>query len=315
MKKSHKLTIKILSGIFAFLLLIVYLLYGHITFIKRTIITSAMTTLSHQWIAEILYSDDTIQKVMSENRIEFSDLKTDPSLIEIKQSDKDYELIDISSKIFKGHLLKIYNPKTVELVCAENLGERGEKLYELLQKNNAVSGINASGFKDSSGHTKGGVPNGLIMVDGEIIFSEFDEYENIIGLNKDGKLILGSFKVSELKENDIEDAIAFGPNLIVNGEKTKIFGDGGWGIAPRTSIAQTKDGAILFLVIDGRQLSSIGATLKDVQEVLYEHGAYNAVNLDGGSSSILIHNNKTINNPCTTITGRFLPTAFVVKEN
>ena len=56
-------------------------------------------------------------------------------------------------------------------------------------------------------------------------------------------------------------------------EKTITKGDGGWGIAPRTCIAQRKDGAIILLVIDGRELRSLGATLREAQDVLYDYGA------------------------------------------
>lgn len=53
---------------------------------------------------------------------------------------------------------------------------------------------------------------------------------------------------------------------------------------PRTAIGQKRDGTILLLVIDGRQSGGIlGATLLDVQNILYSQGAWNAANLDGGS--------------------------------
>ena len=45
------------------------------------------------------------------------------------------------------------------------------------------------------------------------------------------------------------DAIEFGPYLIVNGKRSFIKGNGGWGIAPRSAIGQRKDGIVLFLVI------------------------------------------------------------------
>ena len=38
-------------------------------------------------------------------------------------------------------------------------------------------------------------------------------------------------------------------DLIVNGKVAKIHGDGGWGTAPRTVIAQRRDGIVLFLII------------------------------------------------------------------
>ena len=314
-KVINKRIIKALAIIVALMAVIAFLLYGPIVFIKKTIITSAMTTLSHQWIATVLYSGKTIDKVMSENTIVVMKSNSNPNLINNdKQEDKDYELLDVSGKYYKAYLLKIYDSSKVHLVAAKNLGKRGEKLYEILKENNALTGINASGFKDSSGHTKGGIPNGLVMSDGKIIYSECDKYDNVIGITNEGKLVLGSYTTQELLNGNIRDAISFSPHLIVDGVPIKIVGDGGWGIAPRTAIAQTKDGVMMFLIIDGRQLSSIGASLKDVQNILLANGAYNAANLDGGSSTIIMFNGKTINNPCTAITGRYLPSAFIVKD-
>ena len=87
-----------------------------------------------------------------------------------------------------------------------------------------------------------------------------------------------------------------------------------WGVGPRTAIGQRKDGTVLFVVIDGRQPGySLGATLRDVQDVLYEKGAYIAANLDGGSSSTLYLNGKVVNKPADLLGERMIPTAFIVK--
>ena len=93
------------------------------------------------------------------------------------------------------------------------------------------------------------------------------------------------------------DAIEFGPYLIVNGKRSFIKGNGGWGIAPRSAIGQRKDGIVLFLVINGRLASSIGADMVDLCDIMENYGAYNAANLDGGSSSELVINNEIINTP------------------
>ena len=44
-----------------------------------------MTTMSHQWIAKIFYSDDTIKEVMNNNKVEDIDEDTDTSAIVIKK--------------------------------------------------------------------------------------------------------------------------------------------------------------------------------------------------------------------------------------
>ena len=51
------------------------------------------------------------------------------------------------------------------------------------------------------------------------------------------------------------------------------------------------------MVINGRLASSIGANMIDLCDVMENYGAYNAANLDGGSSSELVINNQIINTP------------------
>lgn len=111
----------------------------------------------------------------------------------------------------------------------------------------------------------------------------------------------------------VAEGVTFGPPLIINGKKLITSGDGGWGVAPRTAIGQRKDGTVLLLVIDGRQAGSIGATLLDVQNILYEQGAYVAANLDGGSSTTMFYNGKVVNKPADMLGERLIPTAFIVK--
>ena len=106
--------------------------------------------------------------------------------------------------------------------------------------------------------------------------------------------------------------------LVVNGKASFVKGDGGWGIAPRTAIGQRKDGIVLFLVIDGRQAGySIGADMDDLADIMVKYGAYNAANMDGGSSSALVIRDKNYNKPCCAKGQnglRGIPTAWIVEE-
>jgi exopolysaccharide biosynthesis protein len=79
-------------------------------------------------------------------------------------------------------------------------------------------------------------------------------------------------------------------------------------------MAQKADGTIMFAVVDGRQKHSVGATLYDIQEIFLQKGAVIAANLDGGSSTVLVHDNKVINSPASEYGERYLSTAFLVFE-
>mgnify|MGYP001567210762 FL=1 len=118
-----------------------------------------------------------------------------------------------------------------------------------------------------------------------------------------------------MKKVGVTEALSFGPALIVNGRKSITKGNGNWGIAGRTAIAQRRDGSIILLVIDGRQIGSIGVTLREVQDILYsEYGAYNASNLDGGSSSTMFYDDEVINSPSDPLGERSIPSIIYVER-
>jgi hypothetical protein len=56
-------------------------------------------------------------------------------------------------------------------------------------------------------------------------------------------------------------------------------------------------------------------TLYDVQKILLEKGAVTAANLDGGSSSVVVKDDKVLNHPSSHYGMRYLPTAFLVFKN
>ena len=94
-----------------------------------------------------------------------------------------------------------------------------------------------------------------------------------------------------------------GPRLVANGSvhvtagEEQFPGDIRYGRAPRSAVAVTKAGHILFAVVDGRQSHSHGLTLTEFAQLLVQFGAQNAVNLDGGGSSALYAGGAVLNSP------------------
>ena len=86
----------------------------------------------------------------------------------------------------------------------------------------------------------------------------------------------------------VRDGVSWGPFLIVNGKKSFIKGNGGWGYAARTAIGQRSDGIILLLVVNSNLTRTRGANMVDLTEIMSNYGAINAANLDGGTSSVMI---------------------------
>ena len=45
-----------------------FLLYGPLPNFRSWLVTTAMTTMNHQYLATIFYSDEEIEKILAENR-------------------------------------------------------------------------------------------------------------------------------------------------------------------------------------------------------------------------------------------------------
>ena len=295
-------------------ILLVY--YGPFTHTRDMIVTTSMTTMTHQYFATWFLDDDTINEILKANRPEEDIEEQALEKIDIDTSNKDegVEYFDVSTDTFKGYLLKINDPSRVKLVSAPQLGEVGSTTSQIVEYYDAIGGINASGFADDALGT-GGVLAGLMIQDGELISgNEYQSY-SVAGLTDEDVLVVSNkMTYSQMKNLNFRCAASFGPVIIINGNPTIRYGDGGYGIQPRTAIGQTKDGAILMLVIDGRQSKSLGGTMRNVQDILLNYGAYNAFNLDGGASSTMVYDGKVINSPSDILGERYVPNAFIITK-
>ncbi len=319
------------------LCVLLFLFYGPWAGFRNFWITSAMTTMSHQYLATWLYSDEMIQKVLSNNSIIENNSVSDPNAIKFKQYtttiyrneyekqilQKDpgndlYKVIEVSGSGYKGFLVAVYDPSKISIATTAYLGKRGQDILTVAKRENAVIAMNAGGFYDPDWNSNGALPHGTVFSNGQIVsdFADAAMGGGFIGFTNENKLVLGKMSKEQAVATGYRDAVEFGPYLIVNGKRSFIKGNGGWGIAPRTAIGQRQDGIVLLLVINGRIPSSIGADMVDLTDVMERYGAYNAANLDGGSSSELVINGQIINTPVAG--GKYglrdMSTFWVVKE-
>ncbi len=220
---------------------------------------------------------------------------------------------EVKGNGYLGYMTVILDPKRVFVGMPDGYGGVGLTLEQMVQKYDAIGGINAGGFKDDGGGGLGGMPEGLTIIDGVCYNQNADVTEGFAGLDKDGILHVGFYSYEDCLANNIVHAVSFGPILISNGVPT----DPEYltsSVNPRTAIAQRADGAIIMLVIDGRQVHSIGATYQDMVDLLLSYGAVNACNMDGGSSTVMYYEGRYVNS-CSAEGGnpRPLPNAFLYK--
>ena len=289
---------------------------------------SMRETSAIRWIPNIFLSEEEVAAFKSESTESDETETVNTSLIHIApaqtetetESDDGVELISITHGTAKGKLLIVRDPSRIILgVSSAEFDAKtpGMQLTALVEKYGGVAGTNAGGFNDENGRGNGGVPQGLVISGGALLHTGKDnETYNVVGFDADHILHVGTMTAEEALAQGITDAVSFrthdglASSLIINGEvQSKNLGGG---VNPRTAVGQCADGSVLLLVLDGRSINTLGATMQDVADIMLEYGAVNAGNLDGGSSSVMVYGGEIVNN-CASVTGpRNIPTAFVV---
>ena len=148
--------------------------------------------------------------------------------------------------------------------------------------------------------------NGYVVVGPEKVLNPISQANKL-------KLIT---KLTPNWEN-VNHVISGGPYLVKNNE---IYVDTAAqkleainGRNPRTAIGYTQENHLILVTVDGREGSSIGLTLNELANLMKSLGCINAMNLDGGGSTIMSIKNKIVNKPAVQ-GGIPLSHALVVKK-
>ena len=316
----------------------VTVVYGNIPFVvkwRNIWIETAMTTDQHKWLATAFFPDRLVDEVMAAQvdikDIGVTDIYGNQSadilgqeyLVEGEKDkfgnevfannvEEGVVILKVESTNFVGKLVLVDDPSRVFLGTTDYKGSRGEFICDYLEKENAVVGVNASGFIDTGGTSLGGLISGQCVSQGEYWGTYKSKY-TLLGFDTDNRLVVGG--MDNWEDYNIRDGIQFRPTLILNGQKV-VSDSAGWGLQPRTVVGQSANGVVMLLVIDGRQFGySLGATMEDCADILLQYGAVTAGACDGGSSSVIAYNGEIINEPSTDMpTGRYLPNAWLVKS-
>ena len=218
---------------------------------------------------------------------------------------------EIKGRGYVGYMITVLDPKRVIIGTPDNFGGSGWTMEQLVQKYDALGGVNGGGFKDEGGTGSGGLPVGLTIIDGKC-YGDTNGESAFVGFDKDGKMYFGYFNDWLAQQFGVVIGVSFGPLLITNGEPASKESLGS-GVNPRTAIGQRGDGAVMMLCIDGRQVHSMGATYQDCIDIMLERGAINAINMDGGSSTTMYYNGRYVNKPSGEATSRLFPSVFLFK--
>ena len=278
--------------------------------------TSAM-----KWVANLYLSAEEIEAMETAGEDE-AIAEMDASLVQIGEGADAYGLVDedgdgiivetVKGSGYVGYMMIVQDPSRIMMGTPKKFGYAGLTVEDMVATYDCVAGVNGGGFEDPNGTGRGGIPKGMIVLNGEPDYYVKGRAYEFVGFDDQYVLHTGKMTAEDVVEKNIQFGCSFGPVLLVNGEETsiEIFS----GVNPRTAIGQRADGAVLLLVVDGRQAYSLGATYEDLAQIMLDYGAVNACNLDGGSSTVMWYNDGYVNQCMTFVGIRPIPTGFLVKK-
>ena len=279
---------------------------------QEVLTMSLIEASATKWVPALFIGEERVAEIQTSQGPELTEVVTDTTKVVIQKgsalsatNDEWAKYPDgirierVSGDTYNAHIMIIRDPSTVYMgTSTENYSTAipGKRITEIMAENpNVVAAINAGAFFDdgSASSKVGSYPLGLVMSEGRCAWTSGKQpgLEGFAGFNTDNILVVSKTNLSqsEAEKLNIRDGCCFGPALIINGEQNMEAFNNNSGWNPRTAIGQRADGAVIFVCIDGRQVSSPGGTYADIINIMVEYGAVNACNLDGGSSSVMMY--------------------------
>lgn len=291
---------------------------------KVLFVSSVNETSAIGFLGDIFLSDEEVKEILDGNTMaEVEDgTVSDTDLIEVDEDStaEDIEIIDIVGSTYQGKLMIVKDPSRVFTGTVPQFVEgNGMVVSDIMEQYGAVGGVNGGEFVDMGSYSYTGMPVGGVISNGEHVFGDLNTVYNLSGFTEDNIFVIGKMSVQQALDMGMRDCVHVkyetGPFLVLNGEAltvpdTSVYGGGK---NPRTAIGQRADGAVLLLVVDGRQANSLGATFKELAYIMLEYGAVNASAMDGGTSTQMVYEGEIQNNPYSPTGPRKCPTAWMVK--
>jgi len=167
------------------------------------------------------------------------------------------------------------------------------KVSSFVRDNGLAAGINALPFDPVSGTE--GEPRtnvGIVISEGVMLSPPHKNFDAIVFYKDNSAAIVSQSEINN-KIDNIENAVGGFFRILEHGELVpRVQGlsesAGGNPRHPRSAAGISPDGKFLYLlVIDGRQIKSVGSTEAETALLLKAMGASEGINFDGGGSSAL----------------------------
>lgn len=277
------------------------IVYGPSPSLRDMLVISAKQASATKWVPGLFLSEEIINEIMEKSETVNTDTVTVENLTTENTGEWDdaidgMKLIFERKPNFKAYVILLKDPSRISVgVSSENFesATTGMRMFEMVEKYNAVAAINGGEFWDVGGRATGAQPMGITYSGGKMVWND-NSKKTFIGFDNNNRLVVNEgMSAAEADKLGIRDAVSFqNGNVIIKqvGEKVELYySDNNTGTAQRTAIGQRADGTVIMIVTDGRTADSIGATRNDIIEMMVQYGAVNAGMLDGGSSAMMYY--------------------------
>ncbi len=319
-----KIIRRVLLSLGTFILLTVIGLYlvllvvarGPSETVRNMLVLSAKQASATKWMPSLFLDEETVNKIVedsekvtvdvisaadyakqheqsSERRGTDTVAKDDPS-----NAKDGIILFTENGDTYKAYIMIVLDPSRVFVGTSSDdyaSATRGMNVYDMASRYDALAVVNGGEFADPGGNGSGAQPIGLTYSRGECVWNQA-AYRTFIGFDSNNRLVVSEgMTKAEADAMGVRDAVMFqnGNTLITTYDRNVnlYYAAGNTGTAQRTAIGQREDGAVIFIVTDGRNASSLGATHNDMIDMMVKYGAVTAAMLDGGSSAMLYYEN------------------------
>ncbi|WP_149094936.1 phosphodiester glycosidase family protein [Paenibacillus terrae] len=218
----------------------------------------------------------------------------------------------VGSRTFSAKVVTIsmLHPKvSLDVALAGNSIGKVENLSGLAKRNQAVVAINGTYF-DAYTKSSYKTPYGYLVSHGKLLKKSSGDQRTVFtyDANHLAELVSGPAFEQRLSQGNVEGTLQAGPRLVTNGKVSlnikaegfkdpKILTGGG----TRSALGITRDHKLILL-------TTSGATMSHLAQIMKQAGAYQAMNLDGGASSGLYYNGSYLTTP-----GRQISNAIIIK--
>lgn len=204
------------------------------------------------------------------------------------------ETIDRDGVVYRVAYITLSDPSQLRTATAgKPTSSRVALISSMAEKNNAVLAINANylsndpvktSFEYRMGQRIRNKPNRTKDL---LIIDENADFHLFIKSGKD------EIKAFEQAGHTIVNAFTFGPALVKDGVLLTLDDNYGYnphGREPRLAIGQIGPLNYIVVLAEGRTQDSQGVTHKELANTLFDLGAVQAFNLDGGNSATMVFN-------------------------